>query len=268
MNLTDRTAANAVRSLYSTLNVEPPEALGTAWDNADKLAAKAGQLGAKPGDLPSAVVAAILADRDPSTDPDVQRVITAHALMANAGLPDAITGAAIEDIREVCLAHRDQIITGWRVAFDEAAAALAAAHGRIGGLDLDDAVSILAKGGDIADSWATARAADRTISAVVDGWSDLMRLIRVNPDPRHRALRLAALSLEQYRTMPAKLSGWDAVRAGLRLSLPTLDEYRARITALEQATAAEQSAPRNVVPGDRLAVQAMGRELEAARQAS
>ena len=114
--------------------------------------------------------------------------------MANIGLPEAIAGAALDGIRDACLTHLDRIVTDWRKAFDAAAATLTAAHERIGDLPLADTTSILAKGGDVAEVWGTAKRADHTVDQLLNGCVSLMTLVRVTLDPRHRALKLAPLT--------------------------------------------------------------------------
>jgi len=248
MNISERSTVNSVRNTYLQLGLNPPKELADALARLDKLNERARQLGALPAgdDLGNAVSAALLDDRDPAGDYDVQRILAAQALAAHHGLPDAVTAAAVDGIRNACATHLDDIVNDWRAPFDRAAADLAAAYQRIGNLDLDDTTTILAKGGDIAEVWATARTAAGTIDTVLNGWHALMMLMNVTLDPRHRALRLAALGLEQYRSLPAKTSAWDLLRSGVTLNLPSLDEYRRRIANIEREQADETAAGLNV----------------------
>jgi hypothetical protein len=185
-------------------------------------------------------------------------------LAAQVMVPDAIAGAALDGIRDACLAHLDEIVTAWRKPFDQAAGELVETHDRIGDLALEDTATIVARGGDIADVWATAKGADQVISQVLSGWSNLMMLVRVPVNASHRPLKLAALAKNQWRTLPAKLSAWDAVGAGLTLSLPTLDEYRARVARIQQTIEAEQVATREVISPERLAMPDWGSRTAAA----
>ena len=255
MNITVRTSTSAVRQTYVTLDIKPPKALTDAYARAEKLTAKAGDLGARPGDLEQAVAAAVLADRDPSADPDVQRVTVAHALMANAGLAGAVSAAGLEGVRDVCVEHLDDIVGDWGQAFDKAAATLAAAHERIGSVPLTDTTAILARGGDVADVWASATRAEQTIDQALNGWVNLMALARVVLDPRHRALKLAPMSLQQWESAPVKLTAWEAVIAGLALALPTIAEYRSRVASIQR----EQAEPVTVIETGRSLV--AGREI-------
>lgn len=255
MPVTDRLAATTVQSTFTTLGVKLPKALAVAFDQAETIAAKAPHLGGKPGDLERVVREASLAGREPAADPAVQTALAAQTLAGNRMLDDALTGTAHGSIRDACVAHLDAIVGDWRQHFDTAAGALTAAHQRIGDLPLDDTAPILAKGGDVAEVWAQAQTAQRTIDTVLDGWTNLMRLIHVSLSPDHRALKLAPLTLTQWQTLPAKLTAWDAVRAGLALSVPTLEEYRARVAAIQQA----QAEPETVIDSQRSMV--AGREV-------
>ena len=255
MNLTDRATSNAILATFNNLGIKPPKALADAFVRADKLSEKAEHLVARPGEFEEVVIAALLADRDPASDPEVQRVATAHNLMSNHGLADSIGGAATEAIRDACRTHRDRILTDWRKAFDQAATTLTTAHARIGDLPLSETGPILAKGGDIAAVWATATTAEQTIDQILSGWVGLMTLLRVSLDPRHRSLKLASLTLDQWRDLSPKLGAWDALCAGLDLSLPSLEEYRSRVARIQH----ELSQPETTIDTQRSAV--AGREI-------
>lgn len=253
--ITDRTTTNNVLATFDGLGIKPPKGVAAAFARAEKLTEKSGSLGARPGDLEAAVTAAILAGREPAADPEVQRVATASMLADRITLPEAVAGAALDGIRDACLAHLDEIVTAWRKPFDDAAHVLTEAHQRIGDLPLEDTATIVAQGGDIADVWAKAKGADQVITQVLNGWSNIMTLVRVPLNADHRPLKLAALTKEQWRNLPAKLSAWDAVRAGLTLSLPSLDEYRARVATIQKSIASEQAAAGEVIDPQRSAMQ-------------
>lgn len=254
MNITDRVHTNTIRDTFTSLELPVPKALTGAFTRAEKLAGKANHLGAADGELLPAVTAAILADREPTTDPDVQRIVTGMAL-ANPGLQTALESAAVEEIRSVCENDLESIVNTWAKAFNRAASELSNAHARIGSTPLDQTATILAKGGDIAAVWASATTAVRTIDTIIGGWSSLMTVARMNPLPQHRALRLAALNHQQWRDLSPKADAWEVVSAGLTLSLPTADQYRARVAAI----ASEHSRPATVV--DELRSSIAGHEI-------
>ena len=62
-----------------------------------------------------------------------------------------------------------------------------------------------------------------------------MRMLRLPMNAEHRALRLAPLTLEQWHNLPHKLTAWDALRAGLTLDLPDLEDYRSRVAKVQQS---------------------------------
>lgn len=255
MNITDRVTTNTIKTTATTLGKPLPKAVTAAYDQAEKLASESLNLGSTDG-LEQAVTAALLADREPATDPDVQSIVTAQTLTANVMLPQTIAAAALERIAVACRENTSKILAGWTAAFDQAVNDMTKAHARIGDLSLDDTTSIMAKGNDIADVWASASTAVQTLDAVIAGWTSLVQLTRaaqIKPD--HRPLRIAALTYDQWQELPAKLTVWDALRAGLTLSLPTLEEYRKRVAQIQAA----QAAPETQVDTYRSAV--AGREI-------
>ncbi|MDQ3416418.1 MAG: hypothetical protein M3474_04840 [Actinomycetota bacterium] len=162
------------------------------------------------------------------------------------------------------MAELDKIVAGWRKAFDAAVLDLAAAHKRIGNRSLDDTTSIMALGDDIADEWARATKAVQTIDTVIGAWTALMQLTRVTLAAEYRPLKLADLTLDQWLTLPAKVEPWGAVRAGITPTLPTLDEYRARVDRLQQARS-QHAASQVPVDREREATKAWAAQMNAAR---
>lgn len=234
MNVSDRTTTTNIRGTFTALDIKAPAEVACAFAEADHLADGAARLTAEPGAVELATTAAILGKRDPATDPDVQRALTMQALVSNQMLPDNITAAALDRLRDACMAERDAIVTTWQKVYDKAAATLTRTHQRIGDHDLTDTTPILAKGGDIAEVWAEAQNAARVLDTVLTGWVNLMLFMRVSLVPEHRPLKVAALTYEQLSSMSPKLTPWDAVRAGITPSLPTLDEYRDRVAAAQR----------------------------------
>ncbi len=237
MNITDKAIARQIISASENAGTKIPRPIAQAFTDATLLSEAAGDLAAPPEALASAVTAALACGRDPAADPEVHRNLAA-AQIANRGIQQAIDGIAFNAFRQVCIAHADRLVKAWRKPFAAAASTLTAGYRRIGNVPLDDAHSILRRGDDIAAVWAQAQAADAVISDLVSGWTalgDFTRLVR--SDPRYAALRLASVD---YPTWAAhglqgrRLTGWDAVRVGLTLELPTPAEYRTRIADLER----------------------------------
>lgn len=233
MNVSDRTFVTLIQNASTQLRTKLPKTVVDAFAKAKKLEAGIGSLGSTVS-LADVVALAILAGREPASDPDVQRAVTAQTLESHHGLPAALGAVGMETVNAACSAELDKIVAGWRKAFDAAVLDLVAAHKRIGDRSLDDTASIMALGDDVADVWASATKAVQTIDTVLGAWTALMQLTRAVPiNSDHRPFRLAALTLEQKRNLPAKLSPWDAVLNGLTLSLPDPAEYRARIDRVQ-----------------------------------
>jgi len=248
VNVSDRTIIGNIRTTFTALGIKAPADVARAFDEADRLAEGAARLTAEPGAVERTITAAILGDRDPMTDPDVQRALTMQALAGNVMLADTISGAAIERLRDACMAEHDTIVTAWAKVYDKESGTLTRAHQQIGDHDLTDTTPILAKGGDIADVWAEAQDAVRVLDTVLTGWVNLMQFMRVSLTPDHRPLKVAALTYEQLSSMSPKLTPWDAVRAGLTPSLPTLEQYRQRVTAIQRGQSQHEASQ---VPVDR-----------------
>ncbi len=260
MNITHRTVANQIITTFQTTGTKVPKRLSGAHARASRLDNAARSLGASDaGALGVAVTAALDDGRDPAADPEVQRLLAARAMASDHSLADQVTGAAHEQVREVCHEHADAIVQAWAEPFDRAAATLTAARSRIGAVPLDDSATILRLGDDIADTWAAAQRAVATIDTIAAGWSALGSFTRlVQPTNRHRMLRIAEVDYDQWiehRLADAKADPWTAMLAGLTLSLPSFAEYKRRVGAIEQA----QREPVTVIDTERSSV--AGREI-------
>lgn len=262
MNITDRSTATQIITAITTTEAKVPKTVTDTYARAVKLSEATRNLSAGSGALAVAVAAALEDGRDPTADPEVQRVLTASQL-ANDGVMQAVDGIAFDRFRDVCREHADTIVAALRKPFDQAAAALNEAHDRIGSVPLDNTAAIIAKGGDAADAWASAQAASATIEAVVSGWSALGDFTRLAPlAPRYRTLRLAAVDLDtwhNHRLAHGTATPWEAVLAGLDLHLPTFSEYRDRVRSLE-----DQQAQADVPELDPLRTHIAGRPIRVA----
>lgn len=270
MNLTDRALLTQITATFDATSTKVPAALAAALTRAGRLAEQAQTLMPADGAVGVAVTAALDDGRDPAADPAVQRALAAMTLAGNHHLTDHVTGAAVERVRGICQQQADSIIAGWSKAFDQAAAALTAAHGRLGSVALEDTTAIVAIGGDAAAVWAQSQAAVATIEATVAGWSALAsftRLVTVNP--RRRVLVLADVDYPTWCNLERHNHGpWDALLAGLTLSLPTFAKYRARVRVIEQGEQQPETVidrGRSHTAGRRIVVDvATGKEVNAA----
>lgn len=242
MNITDRAMSSQILNGFTDSGAKAPKAFTDAHERATRIATAARNLGAGQGALAQAVMQALDAGRDPATDPDVQRIAVA-GLIANPGIEQQIDALAFEAFREACATHTDAIVNAWRKPFDAAAATLADAHQRLGNVALEDTTAIIAKGGDAADVWAQAQAATKTIEAVRHGWLGLVGITRAAPEDRnYTTLRIAECDPQTWAAQQLhgrKVGAWDAVLAGLTLSLPTPAEYRQRVSTITKAQEAE-----------------------------
>jgi len=259
MNVTDRTTSSTVAATFTNTGTKPPKAVADAHAAMADLTQRASRLRVDGSDLAPAVTAALAAGRDPASDPEVQRVVTAIALSGNQALIETVEAEAVDQFRGVCIEHREDIVSAWRKAFDAAAAKLAACYERIGPVPLEDVGTIMVQGGDIASVWAEARKASATIGTIEAGWAALGEFTRtVTVDPNRQVLRLAAVDFETWKAKGlrrARLTPWQILLTGLTLSLPTLEEYRDRVRAIEEA----EAAPEMVVDRERSHI--AGREI-------
>lgn len=198
-----------------------------------------------------AVADALARDADPAFDPKVARAIALAAITMPAVI-DNVESAAFELLWEACREEQDALVDELRKPFDKAAAVLVAAHKRIGDLDLKaDSQAILKLGTDVAAVWAGAIEADREILDIIVAWNSLSRFLSGTggtADARWVNLRLVNPPAEVWNDLDLernRLDPWDAVRAGLALTLPTLtgvDERRAAIAAQRAELAAAAAA--------------------------
>lgn len=247
MNISERSTARQIITTLQDSGAKIPKPVDAAWQRTVRMS-EALQAMPYPGDeLPVAVAAAIEAGRDPSADAEVQRLLTGQQIAGNQGIMQSVEAIGYEQFQQVCREQADAIVQALRIPFDQAATALAEAHGRIGNAPLGDTDAIVRQGGDAAATWAKATAAAATVDQIVNGWTTLATFTRlVQLDPRYSALRLAAVTYETWMSSELqhrRLTPWEAATSELSLSLPTITEYRARIAAIEagHALAAQQA---------------------------
>ena len=178
------------------------------------------------GELERAALDVLIAGGDPLADPTCQRLIAARNI-AEALPSGTLETAIMARLVETLTAHADQIIDGFRVPFNAAAEAIEAARPDLAGLDLDQHLNVLNRGGDVATSFVAVRDGNNTIEQIVTGWIALTRLVRRSVTP-HRIRIMAAVPHSELDRFKPKPSAWDLANAGYALELPTIDEYIAR----------------------------------------
>jgi len=241
VNITDRALARTILNAIESTGTKMPK-VAAAYAHATKISDASHALGIPPNALALAVAAALNDDRDPGDDPEVRRIVTTNAF-ANPGITQAVDAQAFEGFRTVCRDNIDEIVKALQKPFDAAAATLAEAHSRIGDVPLEDTATIMRKGADVAEVWAKATAAVKVIDAAEAGWQALGEITRTaTSDRRYVVLRIADVPYSEWISSELegkKLKPWDAMLAGLALSLPTVSEYRERVAVIEAGAASE-----------------------------
>ncbi len=238
----DRQTQTAARQLFQaaqTLDVKFPKPVAEAREQVE--AVRAAVEGIPQHDregVARAVADALIEGADPLTDPGVARALTLAAI-TQPGVIDHVEISAFSRLWEACHEHQDAMVHAMQKPFDTAADVLVSAHERIGDLDLKtDSEAILRKGGDIAKAYTGAVEASATIDAVILAWSMLGQFVgNSQPDVRWVALRITNPPegvFDELDLSRKSLTAWDAVRAGLSLTLPTLPEYTERRAAITE----------------------------------
>lgn len=234
MNLSARATAITIVDVIKATGIKAPK-ITAAFDKATRISNAAQGLGLPGSTLIAAVADALGNDRDPAADPAVQRIVTMSAI-AGEGVMQGVAAIAFDDFRAVCVGERDKLVDAWQAPFNASADELDRAHDRIGDIPLSETGAILAMGGDAAKTWAKANDAASTIDTISAGWQALGTLTRtVAEDPRYRALRLVDVDYTDWiraELERKRLAPWDALLAGLSLSLPSYAEYRQRIARI------------------------------------
>jgi hypothetical protein len=180
----------------------------------------------------SPTVAATVADaraagRDPGSDPAVIAAVVNRAIL---DAERTIDDQALASLAAAYTEHADELVAAWRKPFDAAAAELNAAHAVLGDVALSDSASVVKKGGSAADAWVKATKAVELIGRIVTAWVSRARVTNTHRqgEKLQHARVLADLTPGQYLDAELGQNAWDLIRQGHELSLPTLDEYRAR----------------------------------------
>jgi hypothetical protein len=217
-----------------------------SYQRAERIAAASRGITAHEGGMAAAVVAALDKGRDVATDAVVRSVVAAQLGVGN--LASGITAHVGAEMREVFIAHADEIVKAWRGPFDTAANTLTDAYRKLGDVALDDGTTILRRGGDVAETWAAAIKAVGTVTTIEGAWVQLCQLTgAASVDRRYMAFRLADVDPRTYAELAlmGPLDPWRATCLGITLSLPTVSEYRARVANLLAVAEAEVAAERD-----------------------
>ncbi|SNC71546.1 hypothetical protein SAMN05445756_1533 [Kytococcus aerolatus] len=132
------TAANNVRRAADNLGVSLPTKYAKARKDAHASIDKARALTVSREDLAAAVAEALLADRDPATDPDVQRLATLRVL-DNEGVTGNMRAHAAQLDGALLREHHQAIVKAWVPVVNAAGATIAKARDALGPFDPADA---------------------------------------------------------------------------------------------------------------------------------
>ncbi len=215
--------------------VKLPKPVTEAHAKAERVSAAARTMG-DPRQLGPAVLAALREERDPATDPEVQRLVTLTRVIEN-GIETYVDDALAAELRETFTRQADGIVKAWQTVVEQAAGDLEAARETLGDVALTDTAGVLERGGNAAQAWASATQANRVIDDARGVWNALGGFTGVPLDRNHNMLCLIAdLDVAGYDALglgdQQERDGWTLVRAGHRPRLATFGEYHERVQAL------------------------------------
>jgi hypothetical protein len=247
---TSRSSAALVLSVSTDLDVPLPKPVRTAYETYDRVTEGTGRLAPPTGALPAAVARCLAAGDDPSTDPEVQRLVVAAALVTGT-TPGQAAAHALDDLAGCLRTHAGAIVTGcWAAPFDRARTALQEAADRLGDVALTDTETIVRTGGDAAARWAAATDAVRTIDTIRGAWSALRSLTHAPSaltasgvryqDPRWLALAIADIPPSKFQDK-MKPDPWRFLHDGYELRLATFDQFDQAVAEIAEHRRAEQA---------------------------
>lgn len=238
---TVKLSAAAFVNACGTLEVEAPDPVADAHDRLKAVTTGfAAHRMATDDELAAVLISVVEAGKTPAADPEVQRILASQTLASKHALGDQITAQLVDQFREACRTHVDELIEALAGPFDANAGRLAAAHRVLGDVSLDDTASIVARGGAAADAWGQARAAATNIDTARGAWVHLCTLLTGQvPGNEHRLLVIADVPANTW--MEQNLAGaepdpWAALVAGMPLSLPSIAGYRGRVDTVRGVT--------------------------------
>src|SRR5688572_17103803 len=162
MRTINRTTTTNVIATVNRLGGRVPKKAVDEWKKLDVLYGKANNLN-PVDDLPSAILAVLEADGDLAGDPAIQRAVTARAVADSHG---PIAADLDKRVTAFLDTHGLDILEALRQPFDQAAATITECLDKLGDIALDEGSATLRKGGDAAEVWVTAQAANKAIADI------------------------------------------------------------------------------------------------------
>lgn len=232
------TRTQHIRGAVAAAGASLPEAVDQAARDLDTLTELARAFTSPTNaQIQDALAEAMLEGRDPLDDAQLRRLTTAQALTGNDGRAVAygVPQAGERRLVAALVEHADDILVTLHEAAAKHSANLSTAHALIGDVDLTEADQILRLGPNAARAWAEARDAVQELKIIDRAWTSLAELTRFASSSTEPALRLAALTLEQFDQVGRKADAWAIVRAGAVIDLADRTTIRERTQALSHA---------------------------------
>lgn len=231
------TVLRSVLTNVDRLGVPIPKATRSDFDKLDTMANRARSIRtAQAPDIGAALVDAIAADRDPTTDPAVVAAAVGLVIIDKAGTVEAAVNARAD---RFVADHADAIVAALAEPFTTAAEAIVAALDVLGDAPVDNARELARRGPDHVAAWAYVQDAHKTIAGVAGCWHQLAALAHVRTDTRLLGPLVICdpdpAGYVALDVVPGELTPWDLARKGWPLELATFASYRARVLRVNAA---------------------------------
>lgn len=231
----DRAALNALRALekYGTLPAPITEAHDQAQATVDVVHNLAAE--ATPERLADLFGRLAVGGKQRPSDEEVSRAVLANMATMQPRVLEAVGHNAMTAILAAMREHAPALVEMLRAPFDKAVAELDAAAAVLQGVDdLDDLQAVANIGGEAADAWKRAKAAEATVLSVE---GTLLQLGTAGcysrtGDARERRLAVLDTTFEGYRHVKPQTRPWQLRQYGT-LSLAAADEHRERVARLD-----------------------------------
>lgn len=224
----------AVRGALAAIGKTFPKPVLDALEEHDRIKAAAREFTPATEDqIADAVATALLADRDPATDENVRRLLTASTLGGNlaAGYGLNLEAPAMGRVVAALTATADTIIDALIGPADEAGRDLTQASDLLG--DQDDPAAIIRAGVAAVEAWTRAQKARKIIATIDAGWYALASLSGFDTSQNTPVLRITPASLDLIEKVGRRADAWAVVRAGGVISLADRETLRERIDDID-----------------------------------
>lgn len=231
----DRAALNALRQLekYGPL----PAPVTEARDQAEATVNVVHNLAAEatPEKLADLFGRLATGGKQRPSDEEVSRAVLANMATMQPRVLEAVGHNAMTEILAAMREHAPQLVEMLRAPFDKAVADLDAAAAVLQGVDdLDDLAAVANIGGEAADAWKRAKAAEAAVLSVEATLQHLgtAGVYHRVGDGRERVLAVLDTTFEGYRHVKAQTRPWQLRQHGT-LSLATAEQHAERIARVD-----------------------------------